>query len=466
MKRTVDLTLALLGLLFLLPLFAVVATLIKLDSTGPVFFRQRRVGLKGDLFEIFKFRTMVVGAYQMGSRLTTKRDPRVTRVGQILRWFKIDELPQLINVVRGEMSLIGPRPEDPYFVQFYSPEQRAALLVRPGIVGPSQILGRDELESYPEGLQDTERYYVDHILPEKLARDIEYAASATLLGDMKLLLQGLWVTVRGAIKTKYLWRRRKRIALMAADLFFIALSYWVAVLLRYDGRWPSDPAFALTPLLILLVARPISLLYYGAYQGIPAYFGLWDVVALFKAISFSAVVAGGLTFFVGLQKFPRSVFAVDWALILFVLGSLRYGWRGYVRRGVRQQRPRKQRALIVGAGSGGEQISRMLLEDPLSPYRPVGFIDESPERWGSLIHGIRVLGGTAELPLAVSANKVQAVFVCPSDLEDSLAQEVMAVCQRTGVDYRVVPTLSDLLNTDDFTVERPGYVRQRTAARL
>jgi FlaA1/EpsC-like NDP-sugar epimerase len=107
----------------------------------------------------------------------------------------------------------------------------------------------------------------------------------------------------------------------------------------------------------------------------------------------------------------------------------------------------------------------MLLEDPLSPYRPVGFIDESPERWGSLIHGIRVLGGAAELSLAVSANKVQAVFVCPSDLDDGIAQEVLAVCQRTGVDYRIVPTLSDLLNTDEFTVERPGYARPRTAAR-
>jgi len=139
--------------------------------------------------------------------------------------------------------------------------------------------------------------------------------------------------------------------------------------------------------------------------------------------------------------------------------------RGWVRRGARQRQPLKQKALIVGAGSGGEQISRMLLEDPLSPYRPVGFIDESPERWGSLIHGIRVLGGAAELSLAVSANKVQAVFVCPSDLDDGIAQEVLAVCQRTGVDYRIVPTLSDLLNTDEFTVERPGYARPRTAAR-
>jgi lipopolysaccharide/colanic/teichoic acid biosynthesis glycosyltransferase len=462
MKRLVDCVLAALGLLFLLPLMGLVAMLIKLDSPGPVFFRQRRVGRKGEPFQIFKFRTMVVGAYQMGSRLTTKRDPRVTRIGQILRWFKIDELPQLINVVKGEMSLIGPRPEDPYFVQFYSPEQRAVLSARPGIVGPSQILGRDELESYPEGLQDTERYYVEHILPDKLDRDLEYVKSATLLGDLRLLLHGVWVTVRGAIKTKYLWHRRRRIALMGADVVLSALSFLAAVLIRYEGAWPGTPTFALTPMVIVLVLRPFALMYYGAYQGIPAYFGLWDIAALFKAVSFTAILAAGLTFFVGWQKFPRSVFAIDWALALFLLGNLRYGLRGWVRRAVRQQQPRKQRALIVGAGSGGEQISRMLLEDPLSPYRPIGFIDESAERWGSLIHGIRVLGGAAELPLALSANKVKAVFVCLSDLQDGAAQEVIALCERSGVDYRIVPTLTDLLNTDGFTIERPGYSAQRS----
>jgi lipopolysaccharide/colanic/teichoic acid biosynthesis glycosyltransferase len=465
MKRLFDCGLAVLGLIFLLPLLLLVAVMIKLDSTGPVFFRQRRVGLNGQPFEIFKFRTMVDGAYRMGSRLTTKRDPRVTRVGQILRWFKIDELPQLINVAIGEMSLIGPRPEDPHFVQFYTPAQSVALSVRPGIVGPSQILGRDELESYPEGLKDTERYYIDHILPEKLGRDMEYVKTATLSGDLKLLVHGLWVTLRGAIKTKYLWRRRRRIALIGADLLLSAMSFWLAVLIRYEGDWPDDPRFALTPMLIVLLARPIALMYYGAYQGIPAYFGLWDVVAMFKAVSLSAVVTAGITFFVGLQKFPRSVFAIDWALVLFLLGSLRYGLRGWVRRGVRQQQPRKQPALIVGAGSGGEQISRMLLEDPLSPYRPIGFIDESADRWGSLIHGIRVLGGHAELPLALSANDVKAVFVCLSDLQDGEAQEVMGMCERKGVDYRIVPSLTDLLNTDVFTVERPGYAPQRSAAR-
>src|SRR5579862_7727052 len=192
LKRAVDFVIALMGLIVLLPFLLVVALLIKIDSTGPVFFRQARVGLNGHTFHIVKFRSMVQDAHKMGSRLTTKRDPRVTRVGQILRWFKIDELPQLINVVKGEMSLIGPRPEDPHFVHAYTAAQRKVLTVRPGMVGPSQILGRDELESYPEGLKDTEAYYLSHILQEKLERDLEYVQHATFWGDMSLLARGIW----------------------------------------------------------------------------------------------------------------------------------------------------------------------------------------------------------------------------------------------------------------------------------
>ena len=211
MKRLLDIAVAVAGLLLLLPFLVLVALLVKIDSTGPVFFRQGRIGLNGRSFRIFKFRTMVDGAYKMGSRLTTKRDPRVTSVGQILRWFKIDELPQLFNVLIGDMSLIGPRPEDPHFVKFYTEEQRRVLSVRPGMVGPSQILGRDELESYPEGLKDTEAYYVRHILPDKLGRDLEYVAKASLWLDLSLLARGIWATVRGAVKTQFLWRRRHRV---------------------------------------------------------------------------------------------------------------------------------------------------------------------------------------------------------------------------------------------------------------
>ena len=311
LKRAFDITVALIGLVILLPFLLLVALLIKLDSPGSVFFRQERVGMRGVPFRIFKFRTMVQGAHKMGSRLTTKRDPRVTRVGQFLRWFKIDETLQLINVLVGQMSVIGPRPEDPHFVKFYDERQRGVLSVRPGMLGPSQILGRDELESYPEGLQDTEAFYLAHILPEKLERDLEYVKTASFAGDLLLLARGVWATAYGAIKTKFLWRRRHRVALFLADIALIVASCCLAFVIRFDFSFPADMRFFVLPTLIIVVARAVALMYFGAYQGVFAYFGLWDLVALSRAVAASAVVGGGLVFFVGFQSFPRSVFVID-----------------------------------------------------------------------------------------------------------------------------------------------------------
>jgi len=299
--------------------------------------------------------------------------------------------------------------------------------------------------------------------PETSARLIDPDASPSIRpnylaarSDQALLARGIWATVRGAVKTKFLWRRRHRVALFGVDCGLIVVSCYLAFMIRHDFDWPVDPRFLILPLLITLVARSMALMYYGGYQGVFAYFGLWDLAAIFKAVTLSAVISGGLTFFVGLQSFPRSVFVIDWAIILFMLAGVRYGLRGWVRQRGRQRGQRRHKALVVGAGVGGEQIARTLLEDPLCPYRPVGFIDEMPERWGSLIHGVRVLGGATELPLAVSANRIQAVFVCMSDLSDHAAREVVDVCERAGVEYRIVPALSDLLSADTFGSERTG----------
>lgn len=453
-KHVVDFVLALLGVICLAPLLLLISILIKLDSQGPVFFRQKRAGCGGTMFAIFKFRTMVEGAYRMGSRLTVKRDPRITRLGRLLRWAKIDELPQLFNVLRGEMSLIGPRPEDPYFVEFYTAEQRQVLSMRPGIVGPSQILGRDEVENYPEGLRDTETYYLEHILPGKLKRDLAYVETATFFGDLWLLLQGVWITLRGLFKTKYLWDRRRRIALMGVDVALVVVSYLLALLIRFDWHLPQV-TYVYQALALAVVVRPPLLAYFGAYHVILSHFGLWDLLAIFKAVTVGSIVVAGLTYFVGAQGHPRSAFVIDWAMLLLLLFSSRYLLRGWARRHPRRRAWARQKAIVVGAGIGGEHISRALLDDPTSLYEPVGFIDESYDRWGSRIHGVKVLGGTAELKLALSANGVHAVFVCLSDLDESTAREVAKICADSSVECRMLPALTDLLNTDSFSLEQP-----------
>ncbi len=465
-KHSLDFTLSLAGVLCLLPLLVLVAVLIKFDTPGPIFFRQRRVGRFGKPFLIYKFRTMVDGAYLMGSRLTVKRDPRITRLGKFLRWSKLDELPQLFNVLVGDMNLIGPRPEDPHFVEFYTPTQRQVLSVRPGIVGPSQIQGRNEVEDYPEGIKDTESYYREHILPPKLQRDLEYVVTSTFWRDLRLLAHGVWITVRGAFRAEYLWNRRRAVALMTMDAVLSGIAYALACMIRFEFQWEAG-AVTLRALALMLIVRPPILVYFGSYQVILSYFGLVDMFALFKAVSVGSVLVAALTYFVGLQSHPRSVFVIDWALLLSLLIISRYVLRAWARH--RPQRSdTRAKTIVVGAGRGGEQILRWLTDDPSSSYRPVGFIDESQERWGSRIHGVKVLGGPAELRLALTANGVRLVFVCLSDLSAGTAREVAVICAEAGVDCRMLPALSDLLSPDSgrdcgacgVTVERAGLRAQ------
>jgi lipopolysaccharide/colanic/teichoic acid biosynthesis glycosyltransferase len=190
-KRAFDLLGASVALLLLSPLMLAIALAIKLDSRGPVFFRQQRVGRHGVPFCIHKFRSMVADAPQRGPALTVGDDPRITRVGRWLRRTRLDELPQLFDVLAGHMSLVGPRPEVPQYVAHYPPQLRErALSVRPGITDPSSLLYLDEAELLARAA-DPEREYIEVILPRKLKCAADYAAQANLRSDLGVLLRTL-----------------------------------------------------------------------------------------------------------------------------------------------------------------------------------------------------------------------------------------------------------------------------------
>lgn len=189
LKRAFDVVVSALVVLVALPLWAAVALAIKLDSPGPVFHRARRVGKDGRPFTLYKFRTMVVDAHARGPGITHRDDPRITRVGRFLRRMKIDEMPQLLNVLKGEMSIVGPRPEDPRYVAHYTPEQRQVFAVRPGMASPAFIKYRHEEELLAALGGDPERAYLQHILPDKLRMDLEYIACQSFGYDLSILAQ-------------------------------------------------------------------------------------------------------------------------------------------------------------------------------------------------------------------------------------------------------------------------------------
>ncbi len=194
MKRIFDIVASGLGLIILSPLFLILAIWIKLDSKGPVFYRQVRVGKKNKDFRIFKFRSMRVGS-DKGSLVTIGgHDPRITRSGYFIRKFKFDELPQLINVLIGDMSLVGPRPEVRHYVNYWTQEQMHVLDVRPGITDPASIKFRNENELM-EKAEEPEKYYIEVIMQEKLRLYLEYVNKHSFWGDIRLILKTFWVIV-------------------------------------------------------------------------------------------------------------------------------------------------------------------------------------------------------------------------------------------------------------------------------
>ena len=200
LKRLLDIVVSLLGLLLLLPLFVALAILVKQESPGEVFYRGVRVGRFGKPFRIFKFRTMVHDAEKLGASSTPEDDPRVTRVGRFLRKYKMDELPQLLNVIRGEMSLVGPRPQLLWAVERYSPEEKEVLSVRPGITDYASLRFRNEGEIL-RGSMDPDKDYFDKIHPEKMRLSLEYVRRQSFWLDCDILVRTL-----GAV----IFRREKR----------------------------------------------------------------------------------------------------------------------------------------------------------------------------------------------------------------------------------------------------------------
>ena len=187
-KRVFDMVVSLLILLVLSPLLLLLALAVKLDSRGPVFYRQVRVGRYNEDFKIFKFRTMVQDADKIGPPLTVGDDPRVTRVGRLIRKLRLDEFSQLLNVLGGSMSLVGPRPEVRKYVDVYTPEYMATLLIRPGITATSSIAFKDE-DSLLNAAEDPEKVYVEQILPPKMAYNLAYMKKISLLNDIKIMFQ-------------------------------------------------------------------------------------------------------------------------------------------------------------------------------------------------------------------------------------------------------------------------------------
>jgi len=196
MRRLIDILTATIVLVLLAPVFLLISLIVIIDSPGKPFYGGWRAGKDGRRFRMWKFRTMVANADRIGSAITTPNDRRITRVGSLLRKTKLDELPQFFNLLLGDLTLVGPRPEDPGIADRYTPEQKQVLEVKPGITGPTQLrFTVIESEQIPDGA-DAHQYYVEHILEQKLRLDLEYLKQRNFLSDLRVVSQTVLLMAR------------------------------------------------------------------------------------------------------------------------------------------------------------------------------------------------------------------------------------------------------------------------------
>jgi lipopolysaccharide/colanic/teichoic acid biosynthesis glycosyltransferase len=376
-KRVFDLVAAGVALVLLAPVFLAVAVLIKLDSRGPVFFRQVRVGRNRSTIRMWKFRKMYHEMPVQGPSLTGRHDPRLTRVGRVLERTKLDELPQLFNVLAGDMSLVGPRPEVPRFVGG-QPEWDAVLAVKPGIVGPSQLVFRNESELYPDGCRDVEGYYVQHILPPKLAIDAAYAARWTVWGDLVIMARTVLVALSGVVTWRTLQNRRWQI-LNTLVLSVLGMAGTAACAALVGP--PADATLGWL-LLFAAVAKPACIIGFQIPKALATSVGAGDLVrCVWCAAASGSLIVCGLVFS-GFRDVSRVVLLADTGA--FFIGLILYKlicYHVYVTFVVQQGRALSRRLIVASVASAPVGMAAVLV----SRYGPGGSGGMTPEAMLTLV---------------------------------------------------------------------------------
>ena len=467
-RRVFDILASLLGILLLSPLLLVIALVIRRDSPGPIFYMAGRVGIFGRPFRMYKFRTMNEASRRSGPKVTAHDDPRITRVGRFLRQTKLNELPQLLNVLRGEMSLVGPRPEHPEFVAHYSPEQREVLTVKQGITSLASIMysGEEKMLSYSRVTET----YLRSILPDKLRLDLLHVRNRSLLFDIDILLQTMLVLVprfrRAAPQVEDMLRWPFRIArqhlswfTIDAAIAFLSVSM-AGVLWRSAGPIDVGLDRALTAAALMAALFSVMNWLAGVQRIQWRYASPGEAVYVIVSAAVATVLMLILNSLFVTPKLPSQMLVV--AGILAVIGFLvaRFFRRladglshGITRLGEAPSAGR-EKVLIVGAGHAAQLTISLLRNNPSGRlFNVVGIVDDSLGLLGTLLHRVPVLGICDQIQEIVRQNEVGTIIFAIHNIDESRREYLLRRCQETAARTVTVPDLlSDLrrglLSTD------------------
>lgn len=457
-KRLIDLFVSFISILCLSPLFLVIAVWVRLDSPGPAIFAQERVGLHGRLFRIYKFRTMVPEAERIGKPITVGQDARITRAGRHLRKWKLDELPQLWNVLIGDMSLIGPRPEVPRYVQLYDETQRKVLTIRPGITDFASIKYAEENDLLARQT-NAEAYYIQQVMPDKLQMNLEYVERASFKLDVQILFETLWTLlfsrehqVYGSKFSLPFGHRSRMMFLGVIDTGLVTLSVMTAYLLRFEFRLPRD-VLQVLPLIIFLHVLTTLYQFYRSklYHRVLQYASIGELVTIIKATFISELICIVLAALIHLSQndwmIQPSIFPLSWLFIIATVGGSRFAWRIFRDTFLLNETAEAgQKVLIIGAGSAGVMLARNLLFSPVSQWKPVAFIDDDPNKHRMQLVGLPVIGGREKIGSAVEQLGVKTIIVAMPSVSKGEIAKILELCKKAKASIKILPSVTDWIN--------------------
>ena len=464
-KELLDGSISTVALVVTSPILLICALLVRLTSGRPVLFRQVRVGQHGRRFQVFKFRTMRNGADRLGAAIATQGDQRLTPVGAFLRRTKLDELPQLLNVFLGDMSIVGPRPRVPSEVNLDDPREQILLRVQPGLTSYASVHHRTEAD-YCARHADPQRAHRTKLIPQKLVLDCEYVENLSLALDLRLIfLTFLLVFIPGkslAKKLKVFGREvcpYSRMGQLLLDLAVFAGAVLLAYQLRFDRAFTAS---CRTQMLLLVMVLPgvraVTNKLLGTYDMMWRYINMAD--ALVIALSLMPVTVILLTLRLGwptvswggvLLGVPLSVIALEYLISLSAGLGLRSLRRMlYVLHHHYQPLPEasRRRVLILGAGLLGLTTAIDIRRHP--HIKPVGFLDDDPSKRRRIMAGIRVLGNSQELEVISAEHKVTDLVICARALHPVKLQQLHQRCSDLDIRLYALPGLDQILHEHQY----------------